>query len=97
MYIIYASLLLIVLVYFGTTIFTVISSVKSNSNNKVSIGNIWFVGLLIINLILISFTCTFYYYKSKTIGNKGTTGHKGFDGQPGEGCLIPISNGICKM
>jgi hypothetical protein len=96
MYIIIAAIFVIIVAYFASTIFTVITSVSSNSNNKVSVGNKWFAGLLIINLILITFTCTFYYYKSYSEGIKGTTGKKGFEGQQGETCIIPLKNGICQ-
>lgn len=96
-YIISAALLLIIVIYFGSTIFTVISSLSSSSsNNKVGIGSMWFVSLLILNLTLITFTCLFYYYTSRSEGIKGSSGKKGFDGQPGDGCTIPLSNGICK-
>ena len=97
MYIIAAALLLIIAIYFGATIFTVISSLSSSSssNNKVGIGSMWFVSLLILNLTLITFTCLFYYYTSRSEGIKGSSGKKGFDGQPGDGCTIPLSNGIC--
>ena len=97
MYIIIASLLTIVAICFGSTIFNVITSMSSNSNNKIIIGNIWFIGLLIINIILIIFTCMFYYYTSQSVGLKGNAGKRGFDGQQGdENYINPNSNQICK-
>ena len=88
MYIIIASLLTIVAICFGSTIFNVITSMSSN---------IWFIGLLIINIILIIFTCLFYYYTSQSVGLKGNTGKRGFDGHQGdENYINPNSNVICK-
>lgn len=90
-YIIIATLFIIIATFFSSTIFTVISI---GVNNNFSIGTKWFLGLLIINITLIIFTYTFYYYKLNYEGIKGLTGQKGFDGQSGDGCVIPISNGI---
>lgn len=89
------SLVVVIVAYFGSTILSVVLSSAVSSNNKISIGNKWFVGLLIINITIIIFICTFYYYIIKVEGDKGATGHIGFDGQPGYECLIPISN-TCK-
>ena len=94
--IIIVSVLLIIVVYFASTIFTVISTVSSNTDNKVSIGNKWFVGLLIINITLITFTYLFYYYKIQTKGDNGATGLVGFDGISGDSCIITLPQGICK-
>jgi len=94
--IVITSVLLLVVIYFATTIFTVISSVTTNVDNKVSIGSKWFIGLLIMNITLIVFTCLFFYYKTRTDGDKGATGLVGFGGQIGDGCIIAEPNGICK-
>ena len=95
-YIIAVSILLIIVVYFFSTIFTVISSITSNFNSKSSIGGVWFTGLLIINVTLITFTCAFYYYTLESVGIKGHSGEKGFDGQQGDECSISLlDNRIC--
>lgn len=93
-YIIIAALFIIIAALFSSTIFTVISFISVGVNNNFSIGTKWFLGLLIINITLIIFTYTFYYYKLNYEGIKGLTGQKGFDGQSGDGCVMPISNGI---
>ena len=96
MQILLISILLIIIVYFSSSIFSVISSVKTNSNDKITIGNKWFFTLLFINITLIIFICVFYYQKSQAIGKKGAKGLPGFNGQSGYGCTFPDSNGICK-
>jgi hypothetical protein len=95
-YIIAISIFLIIVVYFFSTIFTVISSITSNFNSKSSAGGIWFIALLIINVTLITFTCAFYYYTLDSEGIKGTAGHKGINGQQGDECSISLlDNRIC--
>ena len=82
--IVITSVLLLVVVYFATTLFSVIKYLSYNNDNKVSIGSKWFVGLFIINITLIIFTCLFFYYKTETEGDKGATGLVGFDGLIGD-------------
>ena len=94
--IIIVAVLLIIVVYFATTIFSVIKYLTYNTDNKFSIGSKWFVGLLIMNITLIIFTCLFYYYKTQNEGEKGATGSTGFNGISGDGCIITLPQGICK-
>jgi len=97
MYIIIASFLIVIFIFFWQTIYTVISSYASNSlkSSNSIIGNMWFICLLIINLCLIIFIYGFYYYKVNTPGNTGNYGDKGFDGERGEPCYIKDSS--CKF
>lgn len=94
--IVITSVLVLVVVYFATTIFSVIKYLTYNNDNKFSIGSKWFIGLLIMNITLIVFTCLFFYYKTRTDGDKGATGLVGFSGLIGDGCIIAEPNGICK-
>ena len=89
------SVLIVIKLYFGSTIYSAITSSSANSNNKISIGNKWFVGLLIINLAIVIFICAFYYSKTHLVGDKGLTGQIGFPGSQGYDCKIPLKNGKC--
>jgi len=97
MYIIAASFLIVIFIFFWQTIYTVIGSYSSNSlkSSNSIIGNMWFICLLIINLSLIIFIYVFYDYKMKTPGDTGNYGDKGFDGERGEPCYIKDSS--CKF
>jgi len=64
----------------------------TNPNPKLLIGNLWFIGLLIINITIIIFMYTFYKYKSLTEGKIGPSGDKGFAGYDGNDCTITIPN-----
>ena len=92
MYLIFGTVIVLLIFFFGNTVFSIIKTFATNTNPSVSIGNIWFVGLLIINITIIIFIYTFYYYKSTSIGKDGPTGDKGFTGYIGEPCTIPINN-----
>lgn len=89
------SVLIVIKLYFGSTIYSAITSSSANSNNKISIGNKWFVGLLVINLAIVIFICAFYYSKTHLVGDKGLTGQIGFPGSQGYDCKIPLKNGKC--
>jgi len=92
MYLIFGTIIVLTIVFFFDTIFSIIkSNVKATTNStssKTEIGNMWFVSLIIINLVLIIFTCAFYYYKSQTNGEVGPPGDKGNKGYEGDYCVI---------
>lgn len=92
MYIIFACIIILILFLFGNTILYMVKTFTSHANPKFQIGNLWFIGLLIINITLIIFIYSFYYYKSNTIGKDGPSGDKGFTGKDGEGCIITLPN-----
>jgi len=92
MYIVFGTVIVLVIVLFGSSIFSMIKSYTSNPNPSFKIGNMWFIGLLIINLILIIFIYTFYYNKSTEVGKMGATGNKGNTGLPGNDCVFTIPN-----
>lgn len=88
MYIIFGTVIVLLIFLFGSTLLSMIKNYVTNSSPTVKIGNVWFVGLLLINVIIIIFICGFYYYKSNEIGQHGLTGDKGFAGYEGETCII---------
>jgi hypothetical protein len=90
MYIIILTLLILVVFFFADTIRTMFS-IYINPIRKMYFGSMWFICLLIINLILILFTIAFYYYIIYREGKKGLPGNKGFPGDIGDTCTIPDS------
>jgi hypothetical protein len=88
MFIIFGTIIILLIIFFWHTIYLTISSLTSNANNYIYTGNLWFVSLLIINLILITFILAFYYYKSNLQGKQGPSGNKGFTGLDGSGCVF---------
>ena len=86
MYIILGTILIIIIAYFWETIYKMVTSFAANANNIEYSGNIWFVSLLFINLLLVAFIVSFYYIKSHTKGPQGETGEKGLPGPTAEGC-----------
>jgi len=89
MYIIFGSIVIMIIILFGTSIISMIKSNVTNSTPNVKMGNIWFVTLLIINICVVIFIYVFYYYKTLNIGKIGPTGDKGFPGKKGETCMFP--------
>lgn len=90
-YIIYSTIVILLILFFGDTIFTLIKTYTSSDINKsFKIGNIWFISLLLINITIVSFICIFYYYKSTNTGKIGNAGDAGFTGLPGEQTIIPL-------
>ncbi len=91
MYVIIASLFIIIFLFFWQTIFKLIGSYSSNTKkpaNSNSIGNMWFVSLVIINVLTCIFIYIFYYYKTTSPGKIGIDGTQGFPGDSGEPCYI---------
>ena len=88
MYIVFGAIILLLIAYFWQTLYQIVNSLINNSNNLFLTGNIWFVALLIMNVVLITFIIGFYYYKSTLPGPEGPTGDKGFQGRPGKACEI---------
>lgn len=54
-------------------------------------GTIWFIGLIIINIVILTFIIGFYYYKTNyaigILGPRGYPGQQGIDGIDEEGCI----------
>ena len=90
MYVIVASLLLIICLFFGQTIITILGAYSNNSKKQSNsyIGNMWFVGLLVVNALICTFIYVYYYYKSTTPGKVGLDGAQGFPGYSGDECYI---------
>ena len=82
MYILIATILGLTIFLFGSTIVKLFTSYTTNDYQK---GNIWFMSLLIINIIVIIFLYMYNYYISNQIGKKGNdgpSGNKGIEGTP---------------
>jgi heme/copper-type cytochrome/quinol oxidase subunit 2 len=94
MYIVFGSIIFIIIVLFGSSIFSMVKTYTSNPNPSFKIGNLWFITLLIINITVIVFIYTFYYYKSIEVGKLGSDGDRGFKGKEGEPCFITIPNSM---
>lgn len=94
MLIILLAIIVIIIVYFFETIVLVFNKFKNGSNSS-SIGNMWFVALLIVNLLIISFIYGFYNYVSNNKGIQGLPGSAGFPGKEGAGCVITQAQIYC--
>jgi hypothetical protein len=94
MYLVFAAIIGIIIVLFGSSIITLIKANVSNSTPSVKLGNLWFSILLIINITIIIFIYVFYYYKTSDAGKLGPTGKKGLNGEEGEPCMITMPNSI---
>ena len=92
MYVIFGTIIVLVIVFFGSSIFSMIKTYATNPNPTVKIGNMWFISLLLINITLVIFIYSFYYYKSTSVGSLGKTGDKGFTGKSGKECIITLPN-----
>jgi hypothetical protein len=90
MYIIFGTIIILVLFLFGSTLYNMLTNYTSQSSSKT--GNIWFSSLLIVNITLIIFIYSFYYYKSTIVGKDGISGERGFSGKFGENCIITMPN-----
>lgn len=89
MYIIIATLIILIIIFFFQNIITIIIKIFTNPSSFEQIGNMWFVGLLLVNFAVIAFIFVFYYYKSSIPGSKGAQGLRGFPGIPGNDCTMP--------
>jgi len=85
MYVLIGTVLGLIIFLFGSTIVKLFTSYSTNDYQK---GNIWFMSLLIINIILIIFLYMYNYYISNQVGKKGNDGPPGNIGSDGGGCCI---------
>ena len=89
MYIIFGTIIILIIVLFGTGLLKIFKSYASQTNTGSSTGNIWFITLLLINIFIICFIYSYYYYKISLEGNKGPDGPSGLSGTIGNDCIIP--------
>uniref|UniRef100_A0A6C0F0Q1 Uncharacterized protein n=1 Tax=viral metagenome TaxID=1070528 RepID=A0A6C0F0Q1_9ZZZZ len=94
MFIIFFTLAAIIIIYFFDSIIFLFNKYKTGSNSS-SIGNIWFVSLLVINILIISFIYGFYNHVSNNTGIQGLPGTAGFPGKEGDGCVITQAQAYC--
>lgn len=95
MYIIFATVVVLSIVLFGSSVLSMVKTYTTSSTPSFKIGNMWFISLFIVNFSLILFIYAFYYYKSATVGKLGPTGDKGFPGYSGNNCIISSPNDSC--
>jgi heme/copper-type cytochrome/quinol oxidase subunit 2 len=92
MYIIFGSVIVMVIILFGGSIFSMVKTYTTNPNPSFKIGNMWFITLLAINIILIIFIYKFYELKTQEVGKDGAIGDKGNTGKSGKDCIITVAN-----
>lgn len=95
MYIIISVVIVCAFVFFWQIIYTIVSKYINNASKSSNtiVGNLWFIGLLIINIVIIGFIYIFYYNKINEVGNVGVEGKPGYAGIQGDGCSI--KNAYC--
>ncbi len=94
MYLIFTTLIIIVIVLFWSTIMSMIKqyTTYSNSSTGFKLGSTWFIGLFIINIIIVCFLYIFTYFKQNEAGKLGNIGDVGRNGLPGDACVIKEPN-----
>ena len=95
MYLIFATVIVLVIVLFGSSILSMVKNYTTTSTPVFKIGNIWFITLFLINFTIILFVYGFYYYKSTLVGDLGPTGDKGSPGYSGNNCIISSKKNQC--
>lgn len=85
MWLIYMSILFVLIIYFWDAIKMMINNVLSSKTDN---GLIWFITLTIINIMLFVFIYVFTYLKQNESGPVGVAGLRGFPGYSGEECKI---------
>jgi len=94
MYIIFTTLIIVAILLFWSTLTSMIRqyTTYANSNTGFKLGSTWFVGLCLINILIICFLYFFTYYKQNEIGKPGNTGDIGRSGIAGDACVITEPN-----
>jgi len=87
MYIIILSAIVLIIIFYGNILITMIKSVLNTDLTK---GIIWFIGIFIINISLLLFILGFYYYQSNKEGNTGKSGDSGFPAEEGQNGFVNI-------
>jgi hypothetical protein len=84
----------IMFIYFYWTsiinMFKIFYNSNVNLNKTYSFGNPWFIGIVIINVVLCGFLL-YYYYSRKgkgSMGDRGPQGQRGLPGTPGTPCVV---------
>ena len=85
MYIVIITVIVLIIFLFGSTMFKLFTSYSSNDYQK---GNIWFISLLVINIIVIIFLCMYNYHISNKVGLQGNFGPTGQAGSAGVPCYV---------
>jgi hypothetical protein len=83
--------IIVVLFYYWITILNMVNIIYNNT--VLTFGKFlpWFIGILIINIIICSFINWIYYSKNgaNSAGIKGSMGPQGFAGEDGPSCIFP--------
>lgn len=89
------AIILAIIYYFGTSLGKVFYDIFISQTKKLKLninksGTIWYLGLIFINILILAFIISFYYYKTNfAIGPMGPSGYPGEEGLQGideEGC-----------
>lgn len=91
----FLAIIFAIIFYFASTFSNVFYNIFTTSMNNLNLYSnktaiIWFFGLIFINICILIFIISFYYYKKNNaignVGPKGFDGEKGIDGTDIEGC-----------
>ncbi len=88
MYIIIISILIVAILLFWSVIE---SMIKTITNSSLDNGYLWYIILLIINILVVIVLVWVYNSKIKQPGNLGLPGAKGFPGYQGDECYFASS------
>ena len=79
---------LVVLFYYWDAIKGMLQFFNTTQTPAFSLINPWFLSLLFINLIVLTFQVWFYYSKVNSNGQQGSPGIVGFPGYEGSPCTV---------
>jgi hypothetical protein len=88
MYIVIISIFIVLILFFWSSIQIL---VKTMTNSSLQNGYMWFLSLLIINVIIIVFIYGYYFYQSNQPGKSGIPGMVGLTGYEGDQCYFSDS------
>lgn len=89
------SICLAILYYFGVSLGNLLYDIFISKTKKLKLninksGTVWYLGLIFINILILVFIISFYYYK-----NNFAIGPMGPSGYPGEQGLEGVNEEVC--
>lgn len=83
--------IIVVLFYYWSTVLNMVNIIYNNTLLTFDKFLPWFIGIVIVNILVLSFINWIYYSKKgdNSAGIKGSMGLQGFAGEDGPQCIFP--------